>query len=451
MGTANDGMVLKVSTNGRRSSDMKLMEVILQDENLEEAIKRVKSNKGVAGVDKMTVNEIDEYFRIHRETIKKQIMEKKYRTQPVRRIYIPKSNGKKRPLGIPTVVDRVIQQAIAQVLTKIYDDTFSDNSFGFRPHRSAQDAIIRTLDYLNEGYEWVIDLDIEAYFDTVNHDKLISILRERVFDSATLHLIRKFLQAGIMEKGLVKSNTIGMPQGGPLSPILSNIYLDRFDKELESRGLHFVRYADDSNIFVKSEIAANRVMKSVTTWLERKLFLNVSATKTKVVRPTNSNFLGFTYWKGSSKWECKASNKSKKNLYNKCRKELIRKKCIAQTNVRTFTRINQTVRGWINYFRIGRMKGFIDKFGQWLRHKIRVILFKQWKKPKRIYKNLQKLKKFLNSDVTDEDIYFTANTRLGLYRQAGMETVNFLLTPYVLGLRNGDRPGLVNPLEYYLR
>ena len=232
---------------------MKLIEVILQDENLEEAMKRVKSNKGVAGVDQMTVDEMDEYFRIHRETIKKQIMEKKYRPQPVRRVYIPKSNGKKRPLGIPTVVDRVIQQAIAQVLSKIYDNTFSDNSFGFRPHRSAQDATIRTLDYLNEGYEWVVDLDIEAYFDTVNHDKLISILRERVFDSATLHLIRKFLQAGIMEKGLVKPNAIGMPQGGPLSPILSNIYLDKFDKELESRGLHFVRYADDSNIFVKSE------------------------------------------------------------------------------------------------------------------------------------------------------------------------------------------------------
>lgn len=280
---------------------MKLMEVILQDENLEEAIKRVKSNKGVAGVDKMTVDEIDEYFKSNKETIKKQILEKKYRPQPVRRVYIPKSNGRKRPLGIPTVVDRVIQQAIAQVLTKIYDDTFSDNSFGFRPNRSAQNAIMRTLDHLNEGYEWGVDLDIEAYFDTVNHDKLISILRERVFDSATLHLVRKFLQAGIMEKGLVKSNTIGMPQGGPLSPILSNIYLDKFDKELEQRGLHFVRYADDSNIFVKSEMAANRVMKSVTSWLERKLFLKVSSTKTKVVRPTNSNFLGFTYWKGSSK------------------------------------------------------------------------------------------------------------------------------------------------------
>ena len=383
MGMEIDGMISRISTNGRRSSNMKLMEVILQDENLEEAIKRVKSNKGVAGVDKMTVDEIDEYFKANKETIKKRILEKKYRPQPVKRVYIPKSNGKKRPLGIPTVVDRGIQQAITQVLSKIYDDTFSDNSFGFRPNRSAQDAIMRTLDYLNEGYEWVIDLDIEAYFDTVNHDKLISILRERVSDSATLHLIRKFLQAGIMEKGLVKANTIGMPQGGPLSPILSNIYLDKFDKELESRGLHFVRYADDCNIFVKSEMAANRVMKSVTSWLERKLFLKVSATKTKVVHPNDGSFLGFTYFRNSKslKWECIPTNKSKKRLYENCRKELIRKRCVARTNAITFTRINQIVRGWINYFRIGKMKGFITKFGQWLRHKIRVILFKQWRKP----------------------------------------------------------------------
>ena len=389
MGMEIDGMISRISTNGRRSSNMKLMEVILQDENLEEAIKRVKSNKGVAGVDKMTVDEIDEYFKANKETIKKRILEKKYRPQPVKRVYIPKSNGKKRPLGIPTVVDRGIQQAITQVLSKIYDDTFSDNSFGFRPNRSAQDAIMRTLDYLNEGYEWVIDLDIEAYFDTVNHDKLISILRERVSDSATLHLIRKFLQAGIMEKGLVKANTIGMPQGGPLSPILSNIYLDKFDKELESRGLHFVRYADDCNIFVKSEMAANRVMKSVTSWLERKLFLKVSATKTKVVHPNDGSFLGFTYFRNSKslKWECIPTNKSKKRLYENCRKELIRKRCVARTNAITFTRINQIVRGWINYFRIGKMKGFITKFGQWLRHKIRVILFKQWRKPKRIYIN----------------------------------------------------------------
>lgn len=432
---------------------MKLMEVILQDENLEEAIKRVKSNKGVAGVDKMTVDEIDEYFKANKETIKKRILEKKYRPQPVKRVYIPKSNGKKRPLGIPTVVDRGIQQAITQVLSKIYDDTFSDNSFGFRPNRSAQDAIMRTLDYLNEGYEWVIDLDIEAYFDTVNHDKLISILRERVSDSATLHLIRKFLQAGIMEKGLVKANTIGMPQGGPLSPILSNIYLDKFDKELESRGLHFVRYADDCNIFVKSEMAANRVMKSVTSWLERKLFLKVSATKTKVVHPNDGSFLGFTYFRNSKslKWECIPTNKSKKRLYENCRKELIRKRCVARTNAITFTRINQIVRGWINYFRIGKMKGFITKFGQWLRHKIRVILFKQWKKPKRIYINLQKLNKVLPYNFPDERIHSVANTRLGLYRRTQLPVVNFLLNPDVLSISKEDRPGLVNPLAYYLR
>ena len=453
MGMEIDGMISRISTNGRRSSNVKLMEVILQDENLEEAIKRVKSNKGVAGVDKMTVDEIDEYFKANKETIKKRILEKKYRPQPVKRVYIPKSNGKKRPLGIPTVVDRGIQQAITQVLSKIYDDTFSDNSFGFRPNRSAQDAIMCTLDYLNEGYEWVIDLDIEAYFDTVNHDKLISILRERVSDSATLHLIRKFLQAGIMEKGLVKANTIGMPQGGPLSPILSNIYLDKFDKELESRGLHFVRYADDCNIFVKSEMAANRVMKSVTSWLERKLFLKVSATKTKVVHPNDGSFLGFTYFRNSKslKWECIPTNKSKKRLYENCRKELIRKRCVARTNAITFTRINQIVRGWINYFRIGKMKGFITKFGQWLRHKIRVILFKQWKKPKRIYINLQKLNKVLPYNFPDERIYSVANTRLGLYRRTQLPVVNFLLNPDVLSISKEDRPGLVNPLAYYLR
>lgn len=430
---------------------MELIKVILNDENLNEAIKQVKRNKGVPGTDKMTVYEIEEYFQKNKESIKQLILEKKYRPQPVKRVYIPKSNGKKRPLGIPTVVDRVIQQAIAQVLSGIYDNKFSDNSFGFRPNRSAHDAMMRTLDYLNEGYEWVIDLDIEAYFDTVNHDKLISILRETVNDSTTLHLIRKFLQAGIMEKGLVKSSTIGMPQGGPLSPVLSNIYLDKFDKELEKRGLHFVRYADDSNIFVKSEMSANRVMKSITSWLERKLFLKVSATKTKVVRPTNSNFLGFTYIKTGPKWECKPNNKSKMSLYDKCRKELVRKMCNARPNAATFTRINQIVKGWINYFRIGKMKVFMDKFGQWLRHKIRVIIIKQWKKPLKIYKSLQLLNKKLPYHFSDEKVYSVANSRLGWYKRANGNVVNFLLNADILAMRKGDRPGLVNPLEYYLR
>lgn len=446
-----EGMFLKIFTKGKENNDMELINVILNDVNLKEAVRRVKSKKGAPGVDKMSVNEIDEYLEKNRENIKQSILDKRYKPQPVKRVYIPKSSGKKRPLGIPTVVDRVIQQAIAQVLSKIYDSKFSDNSFGFRPNRSAHDAMMRTLDYLNEGFEWVIDLDIEAYFDTVNHDKLISILRENVNDSTTLHLIRKFLQAGIMEDGLIKPSTIGMPQGGPLSPILSNIYLDKFDKELEDRGLRFVRYADDCNIFVKSELSANRVMKSVTSWLERKLFLKVSATKTKVVRPTDSKFLGFTYCKMNSKWECKPTNKSKMNLYNKCRKELVRKICVSRPNSITFTRINQIIKGWINYFRIGRMKMFIDEFGQWLRHKIRVILIKQWKVSTRIEANLRRLRDKLPYRITDEQIYSVANSRLGWYRRATGRTSSFLLNAEILAIRKGDRPGLVNPLEYYLR
>ncbi len=430
---------------------MELIKMILDDRNIREAIKQVKSNKGVPGVDRMTVYEIDEYFDRHGEEIKQSILNKKYRPQAVKRVYIPKSNGKKRPLGIPTVVDRVIQQAIAQVLSPIYENVFSDNSYGFRPHRSAHDAIERTLYYLNEGCEWVIDLDIEAYFDTVNHDKLISILREEVNDSTTLHLIRKFLRAGIMEKGLVKSSTLGMPQGGPLSPILSNIYLNKFDKELESRGLRFVRYADDCNIFVKSEMSANRVMKSVTSWLERKLFLKVSATKTKVVQPPKSNFLGFTYYKKGDSWKCMPARKSKMSLYDKCRKELIRRVCVSRSNIVTFARINQIVQGWINYYRIGSMKCFMDEFGRWLRHKIRVIIFKQWKRPRTIFRNLMRLNRAQRLGFTDEQIYAVANTRLGIYRQTSWTVVNFILNNRILAIRKGSRPGLVNPLEYYLR
>ena len=254
-----------------------------------------------------------------------------------------------------------------------------------------------------------------------------------------------------MEKGLISPTEIGVPQGGPLSPILSNVYLDKFDKELEDRGLRFVRYADDCNIFVRSEMAENRVIKSVTSWLERKLFLKVSATKTKVVRPNKSNFLGFTLWKNSKGWQCRPSNDRKAKLYAKIKEIAVRKVAIARPLSYTFTKVNQIVRGWINYFRIGSMKSFMYEFGRWLRHKIRAIIIKMWKKPRTIYKNLTKLNIMFKCKMSDEKIYASANTRLGLYRQCGMKTINFLLSPKVLAIQKANRPGLVNPLEYYLR
>ena len=288
---------------------MKLMEKILSQENLEMAIRKVKQNKGAPGIDRMTVQEIEYWFEKYQDELITKIMNKQYRPMPVKRVYIPKPNGKQRPLGIPTVIDRVIQQAIAQVLSTIYEPIFSEHSFGFRPRRSAHMAMEEVLYYLNEGYEWIVDLDIEKFFDTVNHDKLISILREHVNDAATLHLIRAYLRAGVLEDGLIRSTTVGTPQGGPISVVLSNIYLDKFDKELESRGLRFVRYADDCIIFVKSEMSANRVMKSVISWLERKLFLKVSATKTKVIRPVKGQFLGFTFYKDRQVWKCRPTYK----------------------------------------------------------------------------------------------------------------------------------------------
>ena len=429
---------------------MELIDQILSQSNLKEAIKRVKANKVAAGVDKRTIYEIDDYFKKHQVEIKQSIRAMKYKPQAVRRVYIPKANGKKRPLGIPTVVDRVIQQAISQVLMKIYDPEFSAYSYGFRPKRSSHDAMEQVLEYLDEGYQWVIDLDIEKYFDTVNHDKLISTLREQINDKTTLHLIRSFLKAGIMEDGLVKPNKLGVPQGGPLSPILSNIYLDKFDKELEERGLHFVSYADDCNIFVKSKMSADRVMKSATSWLERKLFLKVNATKTKVVRPTKSNFLGFTFFKTGEKWQCKPGDDRKKKLYEKLKLVLCRRKAVAMPLSLIFTKVNQIVRGWINYFRIGSIKVFLFKFGQWMRHKIRVIIIKQWKLPKRIYTNLMRINKVFRCGFSDEDIHKTANTRLGLYKRCTGNVINYLLSPKVLGIKKAERPGLIDPLEYYL-
>lgn len=433
---------------------MELIDRILSDENIKAAIHAVKSNKGAPGIDKMPVGTLESYFSEHGEEIKAQIRAKKYQPQPVRRVYIPKANGKMRPLGIPTVVDRVIQQAVAQVLSRGYERYFSEHSHGFRPNRSCQTAMEQALGYLNSGHEWVVDLDIEKYFDTVNHDKLISILRERVNDAATLHLIRGFLKAGVMEDGLVSPTEDGVPQGGPLSPVLSNVYLDKLDKELEGRGLSFVRYADDCNIFVRSEKAADRVMASVSSWLERKLRLKVSATKTKVVRPSGSSFLGFTFWKSQDGWKPRPLEARKARLCEKVKGILCRRKAAAVSLGVTFTRLNQVLRGWINYFRIGSMKAWLkDEFGPWLRHKVRVVILKQWKRPKTIYKNLMKLHRYLKSNIPVERVRGVANARQGWYRRAKLLIVNFLITPKILAMPNKkeNRPGLIDPLAYYLR
>lgn len=430
---------------------MKLIEVITTKENLNRAYKKVVGNKGASGIDGITVEELGDHIKSNKDDIVNSIRNRTYFPKPVRRVYIPKSNGKMRPLGIPTALDRTIQQAIAQPTSDIYEEIFSEYNYGFRPNRSCHDAIKQALDYLNEDYEWVIDIDIEQFFDKVNHDKLIQILREQVNDSATLNLIRKYLKAGVMEQGLVKATKTGVPQGGPLSVVLSNIYLDKLDKELEQRGLRFVRYADDVLIFTKSEMAANRVMKSISDWIERKLFLKVNATKSKVVRPTRSKYLGFTFLKQGGQWKVKPTTEKKKALYKKMSEYLKRGKAVSRSLVVTIKRVNQMVVGWINYFRIGMMKGFMEEFGAWLRHKIRVILIKQWKKPKTIYRNLTYLNRKYNNGFNHEAIYKVANSRLGWYKRSGMNVVNFILNPKLLETKIKDGACLLNPLQYYLR
>lgn len=435
----------------RGVTTMELIEVITSKENLNRAYKKVVANKGACGVDGITVEELGAYIRENKDTIVNSLRNRTYMPKPVRRVYIPKSNGKKRPLGIPTALDRTIQQAVAQPISDIYEEVFSEYSYGFRPNRSCHDAIKQALTYLNDGYEWVIDIDIEQFFDKVNHDKLIQILREQVNDSTTLNLIRKYLGAGVMENGLETATKTGVPQGGPLSVVCSNVYLDKLDKELEQRALRFVRYADDVLIFTKSEKAANRVKNSISDWLERKLFLKVNATKTKVVRPTRSKYLGFTFLKHGGEWEVKPTTEKRKALKQKLSEYLKRNRAVARPLAVTIKRVNEIVRGWINYFRIGMMKQFMGEFGAWLRHKIRVIVMKQWKIPKTIYRNLSYLNRKYRNGFKHEDIFKVANSRLGWYKQSGMNVVNFIISPELLENKIKDGAGLLNPLNYYLR
>lgn len=435
----------------RGVTTMELMEVILTKENLNRAYKKVVANKGARGIDEVTVEELGSYIRENQESIISSLRNRTYFPKPVRRVYIPKGKGKKRALGIPTALDRTIQQAVAGPVSDIYEKIFSEYSYGFRPNRSCHDAIRQALEYLNRGYEWVIDIDIEQFFDKVNHDKLIQILREQVNDSSVLNLVRKYLRAGVMENGIIKATKTGVPQGGPISVILSNVYLDKLDKELEQRGLRFVRYADDVLIFVKSEAAANRVMASISNWIERKLFLKVNATKSKVVRPMRSKYLGFTFLKKGGQWKVKPTKEKKAKFYQVMREYLKRGKATARPLAVTIKRVNQIVMGWINYFRIGMMKQFMEEFGQWLRHKIRVVVMKQWKKPKTILRNLTYLNRKYRNGFNEESIFKVANTRTGWYKMCGMNVVNYILNPTLLETKVKDGAGLLNPLNYYLR
>jgi group II intron reverse transcriptase/maturase len=429
---------------------MELMEVILSKDNLNRAYKKVVANKGACGVDGITVDELGNYIRENKDSILESLRNKTYVPNPVRRVYIPKPNGKKRPLGIPAALDRTIQQAAAQPISAHYESIFSNSSYGFRPDRSCHDAIRQALGYLNSGHEWVIDIDIEQFFDKVNHDKLIQILREQVNESGVLNLIRKFLNAGVMEQGIVKATKTGVPQGGPLSVILSNVYLDKLDKELEKRNLCFVRYADDVQIFARSEAAAERIMASISKWIERKLFLKVNAAKSKVVRPTSSKYLGFTFLRNGGEWKVKPASEKKAKLYQAMREYLKRGRATARPLAVTIKRVNEIVRGWINYFRIGMMKQFMGEFGQWLRHKIRIIVIKQWKRPKTIYRNLMYLNRKYKNGFDHESIFKVANSRLGWYKRCGMNVVNFILNPTLLETKIKDGAGLLNPLNYYL-
>lgn len=368
-----------------------LLEKILSRDNMNEAYKRVKANKGVGGVDGMELDELPGYIRENWDSIKEEIRERKYKPQAVRRVEIPKPDGSKRKLGIPTVMDRVIQQGIAQVISPICEPMFSENSYGYRPNRSCEMAIRKLLEYLNEGYEWIVDIDLEKFIDSVPQDKLMSLVHNMINDGDTESLIRKYLQAGVMVQGKYEKTEKGTPQGGNLSPLLSNIMLNELDKEMERRGLHFVRYADDCLILVRSEASAKRVMYSITDWIERKLGLKVNATKTKVTRPTKLKYLGFGFYKDfkANEWKCKPHADSV-NKFKRTLKNLTIRKYSMNFRER-IKRINQVTRGWINYFALGSMKKVISEIDAHLRTRLRVIIWKQWKVPSKRQWGLQKL------------------------------------------------------------
>lgn len=390
---------------------MKLIDLILEDDNLNLACSRVIRAKGTNGVDKMSTSDLKNYLEENREQIKESIRERKYRPSPVLRVEIPKGDGSMRALGIPTVKDRMIQQAIAQVLSPIYEEIFSDSSFGFRPKRNAHMAIERALNHMNQGKEWVVDIDLEKFFDKVNHDKLMQIVSNTIHDGDVISLIRKFLVSGIIIDDEYKEAVIGTPQGGNLSPLLGNIILNELDKELESRGLSFTRYADDCLIFVGTEKAANRVMKNVTKYLHEALKLKVNVNKSQVRKPGGLKFLGFRFTKDARhSYVARPHKISIKRLREKI-KYITSRSWSVSINER-LTRLKYLYRGWFNYFKYGKMKSLCIQIDGYTRFRLRICIWKQWKTISKKYKSLKQL------GINKYKAWEWANSRLGYARVA---------------------------------
>lgn len=416
---------------------MKLIDEVLSKDNLNLAYLHVIRNKGASGVDEMTCEEVKDYLKVHGNELINQIKSREYQPLPVRRVEIPKPNGGVRKLGIPTIVDRIIQQALVQKLTPIFEPTFSEYSYGFRPNRRCQNAIDRALELINQGFEWIVDLDLEKFFDNVPQDKLIRLIDNAVKDGDITALIHKYLRAGVMVDGNLEETKVGTPQGGNLSPLLSNIYLNELDKELERRGLHFARYADDCVIFVKTKFSAERVMRNIITFIEKKLKLKVNAEKTHITRPNNLKYLGFTFWQSNEEERKTAPHKdSFVKLFLKLKKLVKRSWSISLTD--RIKKINEVLRGRINYYKQSSMKKKMYGLGCWLRNAIRVVIWKQRKLPDTRKVALIKL------GLSESEAKCVSYSRKGYQHLSHCRSITKAITNSRLKKR-----GLLDPLEYY--
>jgi RNA-directed DNA polymerase len=393
----------------KRTGDTEqLLERIVSRSNMNAALKRVVRNKGSHGIDGMQVDELRPYLMEHGRTLVETILEGRFNPNPVKRVMIPKPDGGERALGIPIVVDRVVQQAINQVLSEVFEPKFSEHSYGFRPNKSAHMALLQAKSYINEGYRYVCDIDLEKFFDRVNHDKLMSLIAREVSDKRVLKLIRAYLTAGVMDKGIKVKSTEGAPQGGPLSPLLSNIMLNELDKELERRGHKFCRCADDCNIYVISKRAGERVMKSVKKFLEDELRLKVNEGKSAVASPTRRKFLGYSFYFTKRGVNFRVHKTSIDKFKDKIRK--ITNRNVSMNFEHRVKRLLEVTRGWINYFKLANMKALMRTLDEWTRRRLRACIWKTWKRVRTRFRNLVKL------GIPKSKALEFANTRKGYWR-----------------------------------